>query len=140
MKSTESGVKQNPKRRLVVVFIFLVVVSVGVTWFLQGEKPSVDTTTGTAPAKSAQINITANGFEPNYLEVAPGTIVTWVNQDSQNHQVAADPYPINNSFNLGTGSLLTKSATQEFLFSEAGSFTYHDELNPTNINGKVVVK
>jgi plastocyanin len=61
-----------------------------------------DDNPGTAPSggggggtgnSTATITITANGVSPKEVTVAPGSRVTFVNNDSRSHDMASDPHP-----------------------------------------------
>src|SRR5437016_10939672 len=58
-----------------------------------------------------------SGFAPGTLSVAAGTTVTWANNDSVDHQPAAD----NGVFNGAVGP----GQQFHFTFANAGTFTYH---------------
>ncbi len=91
--------------------------------------------------RTAQILVNKDGFEPATLQVAANTQVTWSNNDSQPHQVAADPYPKNNSIpNFDSVVVLQKGDTYSYNFSKTGTYTYHDERSPLSFKGTVVVK
>lgn len=67
-----------------------------------GSSPTTPTGTGTpatttpTPAPTtgdATITITSAGVSPVALTVAPGTRVTFVNNDSRSHDMSSDPHP-----------------------------------------------
>lgn len=85
------------------------------------------------------IAITASGFDPSFLTVAPGDVVQWVNMDSGSHtSTSADPavtfpglapsalLPTDgwDSGLLGTGSSYKRSLSTE------GTYSYADHENP----------
>lgn len=113
----------------------------------------------TVPAleKSAEVNmvkITASGFEPKTLTVKTGTIVTFVNEDSNKHWPASAMHPIHTVY---PGSDIKKCGTAEeknifdacrglaqgesfsFTFNEKGSWKYHDHLSVPS-TGTIVVE
>ncbi len=113
----------------------------------------------TAPAleKSADANtvkITASGFEPKTLTVKTGTIVTFVNEDSNKHWPASATHPTHkvypgsgiekcgivgetNIFDACRG--LAQGESFSFTFNEKGSWKYHDHLNVPS-TGTIVVE
>ncbi len=90
---------------------------------------------------SANVTITKSGFSPAVIKVSVGTRVIWTNGDVNPHQVAADPYPKDNSIpGFNSHVVLLPNDTFGFDFSRAGTYTYHDERNPLKFNGTVIVK
>jgi plastocyanin len=93
------------------------------------------------PKDQAIVSITNQGFSPSTLLVKPGTAVTWTNSDSQPHEVAADPYPKNNSIpGFDSTQVLQAHDSYSFKFEKSGTYHYHDQLNPLKLLGTVTVK
>jgi plastocyanin len=72
-------------------------------------------------------------FTPAALTVAPGTTVTWVNEDDIPHTVVADDKLTFKSKVLDTGDKFS------FTFAKPGTFGYFCSIHP-HMTGKVVVK
>jgi plastocyanin len=72
-------------------------------------------------------------FGPAVLTVAPGTTVTWVNEDDIPHTVVAEDKVTFRSRVLDTGEKFT------FTFARPGTFGYFCSIHP-HMTGKVVVK
>jgi plastocyanin len=93
---------------------------------------------GVALGTSAQPNLLAFGASPTpTFYIAPGTKVTWVNQDSVNHRVHSDG-------TLGIahegGDLMANSAnTYSDTFTGTGTFSYRCHIHP-NMKGQIVIK
>ena len=85
-----------------------------------------------APAP-VTIKISNFVFSPAVVTVAPGTAVTWVNEDDIPHTVVADDKKMFRSKVLDTGDKFT------FTFATAGTFGYFCSIHP-HMTGKVVVK
>jgi plastocyanin len=84
-----------------------------------------------APAATATVQIKRSSFVPSPVTIKTGDIVRWVNSDTHNHQVVSN----NGSFVspiLGPGKVYTHR------FNAAGTYRYHDGLNPT-VRGVVKV-
>ena len=81
---------------------------------------------------SPVVSIDHNTFIPSEITVAPGTIVTWVNNEAMPHTVA----DLNKGFRSKT---LVKDAKFSFTFTTAGEYDYLCLIHP-NMKGKVVVK
>jgi plastocyanin len=93
-----------------------------------------------APISSAMVSITASGFVPHTIFVKPGTRVSWINQDAKAHELAADPYPRNDSIpNFNNELMLQTNDAYSFVFSKTGTYHYHDQLNPFKFTGTVMV-
>jgi plastocyanin len=93
-----------------------------------------------APApKNVTVSIAAGKFDAAEATIAVNDTVTWVNRDAAAHQIASDPHPSHIALpELESGSLATNQ-TYDFKFTKAGTYTYHDHLNPT-IKGTVIVQ
>ena len=72
---------------------------------------------GAAPAGAQAVSIVNFAFAPVDLSVKAGTTVTWTNNDTAAHTVAAS----DKSFTSGN---LAKGATFQFMFPKAGTFKY----------------
>ena len=115
-----------------VVLIALVVATIIVL------KPSH---TGSGILDQAKVDISTTNFSPATLLIKPGTTVTWVNNDQAPHQVAADPFPKDNSIQgFDNGVVMQSHDTYSFTFGQKGTYTYHDERNPFQFQGKVIVQ
>lgn len=84
-----------------------------------------------APAP-VTVHITNFVFTPAELKVAPGTTVTWVNDDDIPHTVVADDRKTFKSPVLDTGQSFS------YTFKTAGSFGYFCSIHP-HMTGHVTV-
>jgi plastocyanin len=84
-----------------------------------------------APNSTTTVDISDNAFNPSQLNVAPGTTVTFVNNDTVPHTATAD----NGAFD--TGELQPGYSMDVFLDGE-GTVPYHCELHP-EMKGSIVV-
>jgi amicyanin len=73
-----------------------------------------------------------NTFIPSEITVAPGTTVTWVNNEAMPHTVVDQ----NKGFR---SKMLAKDARFSFTFTTAGDYDYLCSIHP-NMKGKVIVK
>jgi plastocyanin len=80
----------------------------------------------------ATVNMDHNTFNPGEITVAPGTTVTWVNNENMPHTVVDS----NKAFRSKT---LVKDASFSFTFATAGDYSYLCSIHP-NMKGKVIVK
>ena len=97
--------------------------------------PGVTTSGGTATSaagNAVQVIMINRSYNPQQVTVKVGDTVTWVNQDSPQHDVVAD----NGEFK---SSLFDKGGTFSFTFTKAGTFPYHCSIHPGMV-GTVVVQ
>lgn len=145
----------------IVIIIVIVLVFLG-WWWMQSQKnqtasqpqtPAVTSTIQT-PAPSAEesttsgsmekkeeytIKITPTGFSPKTLTIKVGATVTWMNDDSTVHQVNSAPHPTHTDYQpLNLGSI-QPGGSKSLTFPVAGTYKYHDHLNPT-LFGSVTVE
>ena len=81
-----------------------------------------------------QVSISDFKYSPATITVKAGTKVTWTNNDSVQHDVAADKP----SSDAPSSSLLGKGESFSFTFNKAGTYGYHCTPHPY-MRGKVVV-
>lgn len=88
----------------------------------------------------ADVSITAGGtFSPAVITVKKGTTVIWTNSGSAMVQVASNPHPTHNDYpGFDSKSAIGAGETYAFTFDKAGSWGYHNHLNPT-VMGTVIV-
>jgi plastocyanin len=94
-----------------------------------GLHPSLRGSVAVIPVRT--VWITSNGFVPLTMSIRTGQTVTWVNKTNANKQVTADDA----SF---ASPVLAAGARYSHTFSTAGTFGYHDGLQPA-LKGTVVV-
>ena len=99
------------------------------------KKPAETTTPAesTAPATDLTIavDIRDRAFNPDQLNIAPGTRVMFINDDTEPHSATAD----NDLFDTGE---LAPGESSWVLFEGAGTVTYHCELHP-DMKGSIVI-
>ena len=90
---------------------------------------------------SGSSSLTNTAFQPNPIQVAVGTKVTWTNNDSQPHTVVSGSsgqpdgkFDSSPNFN----PLIAPGGTFEHTFTEAGQYPYYCALHP-NMVGTVSV-
>lgn len=108
----------------------------GVT--VQGNGVQVDV--NAHAAANVAVAITAGGtFSPAVITVKKGTTVIWTNSGSAMVQVASNPHPTHNDYpGFDSKSAIGAGETYAFTFDKAGSWGYHNHLNPT-VMGTVIV-
>lgn len=108
---------------------------------------SVATPSGSAsPSESAQertgekmVNLTKAGFEPQTITIKVGTKVTWVNKSGETATINSDPHPTHTLWPFLNLGRFEDGASVSATFDKAGTYTYHNHLNPSQ-TGTVVVE
>ena len=85
-----------------------------------------------AEAASPAVHIDNFTFTPQEITIAPGTTLTWVNNDDIPHAVAA-------TGNAFRSKALDTDQTFSFTFKEPGIYDYFCSLHP-HMQGKIIVK
>lgn len=84
-------------------------------------------------------------FDPPTLNVKAGTIVTWINEESVQHQIVSDsrqfgedpqPFPVLPGL---LSDVLSNGQNYSFLFKFKGTFGYHCNLHPS-MKGQIIVE
>lgn len=98
--------------------------------------------------KIVEIEIAAAEFFPSSLRVSVGQEVTFVNKDTQTHWPASNPHPVHTAYPQGGGCIssafdackaLAQNEKWKFVFTQAGTWDFHDHLNPS-LTGTVIVE
>ena len=84
-----------------------------------------------APNSTTTVDIRDHAFNPAQLNVAPGTTVRFVNNDTEPHTATAD----NGLFDTG---VLEPGSSFDVFLDGSGTVTYHCELHP-DMQGSIVV-
>ncbi|HEY3121759.1 MAG TPA: hypothetical protein VGL15_14130 [Vicinamibacteria bacterium] len=88
------------------------------------------------------ITISGNQASPEVLNVALGTVVTFVNQDSRAHEMMSDPHPLHNDCpGINVGMLNPGQSKQTAAMDVARACGFHDNLQDTNtsLRGRILV-
>jgi len=132
----QASITPNKNHKSITVlagFVVLLIAILGVTSLTN------NTANKNAAETVAMIRITDHGFEPATLAVKTGTKIMWVNAGNSLHQVASNPYPRGGDLSNLKSVILSDNQNYTYIASTAGSFNYHDQMNPT-INGTLVVQ
>ena len=101
--------------------------------------------TGSTGASGATITITASGVSPSQVSIAVGQSVTFVNNDSRQHQLASNPHPSHGScpsIEAGVGAIAAGQTKLTEGFADAATCGFHDHLNPSesSLQGSIVIR
>ena len=104
---------------------------------LMPEAPVMEKTT---MEKAAEVDYSATGFLPATITVKKGSTVKFVNKGTGPMSVASNPHPTHTDypgFDQWKSEFKDKSE-YDFTFDKAGTWGYHNHVNPTDV-GTVVV-
>lgn len=113
---------------LIVIAIGIVIYIVATTSTTTTSNSASGTSQTTTPGSVAIRNF---AFAPSTITVHAGDTVTWTNNDSIIHRVAAD----DGSFDLGDQS---NSIAVKHTFTKTGTYNYHCTIHPS-MKGVVIV-
>jgi predicted secreted protein with PEFG-CTERM motif len=99
----------------------------------------IDMTPGAGSSATAACVTANNCFNPNPMNVAPGTTVTWKNTDTVSHYVTSGKPSDNTTGTVfDSGNLIKPGSTYQFTFANAGTFDYFCTVHPW-MTGQVIV-
>lgn len=99
-----------------------------------GEEPKVSDAEVAEAVEADEVTISNFAYAPKTIKVKVGTKVTWTNNDSVGHDVAADKP----SADAPSSELLNKGESYSFTFKKAGTYSYHCTPHPY-MRGTVIV-
>lgn len=117
-----------------VVAVAIIVIGVAVYWNNRLGTEHDQTNTLSA----AQVSIGERGFQPTTIRVKKGQSITWTNSDTRPHTVTSDNTS-NQSTAFDSAEPLSTRDTFTATFGTTGTFTYHDQNNPTTFKGTIEV-
>jgi plastocyanin len=137
---------ENVRGLIVAAIIIIIVIAGGIFLYSNSSKKEAANNQPT-PTEQAQttnegaqiITLSPDGFTPATLTVKVGTRVRWVNKSGELGDVDSDPHPVHTSYppmNFGTFS---DGSSVELVFDKAGTYHYHNHLNPSQ-RGTIVVE
>lgn len=91
------------------------------------------------PRETTTVKLTSSGFSPQTITIKPDTAIAFVNESGEMAAIDSDPHPVHTSYeplNLGN---FANGETLKLVFAEAGTYKYHNHLNPSQ-TGTVVVE
>ena len=106
--------------------------------------PTTPTTPTTPPVQTTTITITASGVSPQRITVSPGTRVTFVNNDTRQHEMNSDPHPTHGDCPPidDVGFLAPGQSKQTGNLNTARTCGYHDHNQPdtASLRGQIVIQ
>lgn len=105
--------------------------------------PSTPPTT-TPPVQTTTITITASGVSPQRITVSPGTRVTFVNNDTRQHEMNSDPHPTHGECPPidDVGFLAPGQSKQTGNLNTVRTCGFHDHNQPdtASLRGQIVIQ
>lgn len=107
-------------------------------------KKSTPTTPDPAPVATDTITITSAGVTPKNIEVAQGSRVRFINNDSRAHNMTSDPHPDHTDCpELNQVGFLNPGQSREtgnLVQTRNCGFHDHDLPNTTSLQGRITIK
>jgi plastocyanin len=98
---------------------------------------------GTGGTVAATITITATGVSPQNVTVAPGSRVTFVNNDTRPHDMSSDPHPEHtNCTEITVGFLAAGQSGTTQNLNRVRTCPFHDHNQPdvTSLQGTIRIQ
>lgn len=86
------------------------------------------------------IKLARQRFSPRLVRISPGTLVTWLNDDTVKHYVESDPNPENTFYQTQNSLELKPSDRYQTEFSELGAYPYHGDAASPHMTGMILVE
>lgn len=141
--------------KLIALIIVIAAAAVGAVVLVNGSHKSANTTSVTTPTStpgcrkdecshvtqgpSATVVFQNGQFTPKTITIKVGQSVSFLNMSNSQIQVASDPHPTHTNLKGFQSNNLDKDDAYLFIFLKAGTWGYHDHLNPSN-TGTVIVQ
>lgn len=96
------------------------------------QTPATESAVTTEAMEENVVKVSSSGFSPQSITIKAGESVTWVNENSEDHQVQSAIHPTHQLYPpLNTVGLIKSAEKKSLSFPEAGTYKYHDHLNPS---------
>jgi plastocyanin len=96
------------------------------------------------PVASNTITITSSGVSPKNVQIAVGSRVLFINNDSRSHNMQSDPHPEHTDCpELETVGFLSPGQSHEtknFVTARTCGFHDHDDFSQQNLQGSIVIR
>jgi plastocyanin len=130
------------KRSIFIIIVIIILLVIGAFIFIKKSSSIFQTNKTSAPAPLTQeqtVTLTKKGFTPKEITIKTGTSIHWINKLGERATVNSDNYPTNQlhkEINLG---IFANDSSLTHIFTQPGSFGYHDQFQP-NFKGTIIVK
>jgi plastocyanin len=84
------------------------------------------------PTATSTITITSSGVSPKNVVVSPGSQVTFVNNDSRDHEIDSDPHPTHTDCPaINTVDFIVPGQSKQTgNLNDVGTCGFHDHMRP----------
>lgn len=138
-----NGYGKRPLWQWVVLYVLIGLVVYGLVYYFvfakkggyQQQMVSPTTMQATPSSSAVQqqnlVTLTSSGFSPATLTIKSGQTVTWINKSGEGATVNSNPHPVHTDYpplNLGS---FASGASLSLSFPKAGTYGYHNHLNPS---------
>lgn len=103
------------------------------------ESPQAATGGAMMKEEASMVKISSAGFSPKSITIKAGEKVIWTNDDSANHTVNSSPHPTHTDHPFLNLGLMKTGESKSVTFDTAGTYKYHDHLNPS-LTGSITVE
>jgi len=108
------------------------------------KSPTVPSPGDTPQVQTNTITITASGASPRNIQIALGSRVMIINNDSRSHNMTSDPHPDHNDCpDLNQIGFLTTGQSREsgnMVVARTCGFHDHDMPGQANLQGQIVIR
>ena len=91
------------------------------------------------PVLPVLIQLDKGGFTPKEVTIKPGTLVRWENISGASQTVNSNDYPTNQLHKELNFGIFNSRSSFMFVFSQTGSYGYHNQFHPDQ-QGTIIVK
>ncbi len=126
----------KPMGALFGVLTLVAILAIAPSAFAQESEATVNISAGAGSGPTcAQSN---NCFDPNVINVTPGTTVEWKNNDKVSHTVTSGSPSDNQTGTIFDSSLIAAGKDFTFTFNNPGTYNYFCQVHPW-MTGQVIV-
>jgi len=101
-------------------------------------QPAVQSTAPVSNGQTKVVHIIASSFDPDIVNIQPGTTVTWVNEDTISHRVEHLPELPSEKLLFRSDSL-SPGQSFSYTFTEPGRYSYGDPQHAGGRSPLVIV-
>jgi plastocyanin len=131
----QTPVKSGKGKKVAAIILAIIAVAAivggAVWWFFQSQADAE------LQKETASVSITGDAYDPGAITVKSGEDVTWTNNSSSAHELAADAESLPD---FGGGEALNAGDTYTYTFSEKGTYHYYNPTDPAKYTGTVIVE
>jgi plastocyanin len=108
------------------------------------KSPSVPSPGSTPSVATNTVTITSNGANPRNIQIALGTRVLFVNNDTRSHNMTSDPHPDHSDCpDIDQVGFLAPGQSREtgnLVVARTCGFHDHDNPSQQNLQGQIVIR